>query len=141
LLGALLGGLGAAVLSSLIWYVVVIVTNYQLGIVAIAVGWLVAQGVMVGSGRKRGPQLQALSVAITLVAMLASEYFVLRHFIVEDLSAQGYTDFKLLLPLGDMIELVIEGIKAEPITLLFWGIALWQAFVIPAQRQLRRAMV
>lgn len=139
--GALLVGLGAALLATLIWYGVVVVTNYQLGIVAIAVGWLVAQGVMRGAGGKRGPQLQALSVAITLLALVVSEYFIVRHFVVQALSEEGYTDFRIFLPLGDMIEIVIEGIKAEPMTLLFWGIALWEAFIIPAQRRLRRATV
>ena len=64
-LGAVLLGLLAAVVSALIWYGIVVVTDYQLGIIAVAIGWLVAQGVIFGAGRKRGSYLQAISVIIT----------------------------------------------------------------------------
>jgi len=137
--GAVLLGLGAAVISCLIWYGIVVVTNYQLGIIAVGVGWLVALAVIFGSGKKRGPKLQAISVVITLLAMVASEYLIVRHFLVEALSEEGYTGFKLLLPVGDMLTLVVEGVKADLLTLVFWAIALWQAFVVPAKRRLRRA--
>lgn len=139
LIGALLIGLGAALISSLIWYAVVVVTNYQLGIIAIAVGWLVAQAVMLGAGRKRGPRLQGLSVVITVMAMAFSEYLIVRHFAVQALAKEGYTNIPLLLPLDVMLILIVEGIKADPLTLLFWGIAVWEAFALPAQRRLRRA--
>ena len=138
LLGALLFGLGAALATSLVWYAVVIITNYELGILAVAVGWLVAQAVVLGSGRKRGPALQALSVGITLSAMAFSEYLIVRHFIVEALREEGYTGIPLLLPLGDMLEVILEGIRANPLTLLFWGIALLEAFSLPAKRRLRK---
>ena len=139
LLGAALFGLGAAVIGCLVWYGVVVVTNYQLGIIAVGIGWLVAQAVILGSGRKRGPALQAISVVITLLAMVASEYLIVRHFLVEALTEEGYTGFRLLLPLGDMLTIVVEGIKADLLTLLFWAIALWEAFILPAKHRLRRA--
>lgn len=139
LMGALLMGLGAALISSLIWYAVVVVTDYELGIIAIAVGWLVAQAVMLGAGRKRGRRLQGLSLVITVVAMAFSEYLIVRHFIVQALAKEGFTEFRLLLPLGDMLAVIVEGIKASPLTLLFWGIAVWEAFTLPARRRLRRA--
>jgi len=139
LLGAAALGLGAAVLGCLIWYGVVVLTNFQLGIIAVGVGWLVAQAVILGSGRKRGPKLQAISVVITLLAMVVGEYLVVRHVVVESLTQEGYTSFKLFLPVGDMLSIVVEGIKADPLTLLFWAIALWEAFILPAKHRLRRA--
>lgn len=139
LLGALLIGLGAALISSVIWYAVVVITNYELGIIAVAVGWLVAQAVMLGAGHKRGPRLQGLSVAITVIAMAFSEYLIVRHFAVQALAEEGYTNIPILLSLDIMLALIVEGIKADPLTLLFWGIAIWEAFALPAKRRLRRA--
>lgn len=141
LLGALTGGLVAGLVSCLVWYGVVVLTGYELGFLAMGVGWLVAQGVMFGAGRKRGPRLQVLSVVITLVAMALSEYFIVRHFVVEAFREEGYTGFRLFLPLRDMFEVILEGIKADPLILLFWGLALLSAFTLPMRRRLLRASV
>jgi hypothetical protein len=40
---ALALALGAGLVSALVWYGIVVVTEYQLGIIAVGVGWLVAQ--------------------------------------------------------------------------------------------------
>jgi hypothetical protein len=136
LVGALVLGMGAAGVSTVLWYAMVVITNYQLGVVAIAVGWLVAQAVMRGAGGKRGPRLQALSVAGTVVAMALSEYLIVHHFTARALVQQGYADLPLVLPWQTMVLLVIEGLKSDPLTLLFWGIAVWEAFALPAARRL-----
>lgn len=139
LAGALLLGLGAAVISSVLWYAAVILTNYQLGIVAIAIGWLVAQAVMRGAGGKRGPRLQVLSVATTVFAMAMSEYLIVHHFTAQALVQEGYGQLPLLLPMQVMLTLVFEGIKADPATLLFWGIALWEAYTLPKAHRMPQA--
>ncbi len=131
---AALAGLGAAAIGALVWYGVVAITNYQLGIIAAGIGWLVGMAVVFGSGRKRGIALQAISVIITVVALIISEYLILHHLIVEE----GYSGLPLLLPLGLMFELVVEGIKADLLTLVFWGIAILAAAATPARRRLRR---
>ena len=133
LTGAILLGLGAAVISSILWYAAVILTNYQLGVVAIAVGWIVAQAIMQGAGGKRGPRLQMLSVATTVLALVMSEYLVVPHFMVQE----GYA-LPLFLPPEAMFALVVGGVKAEPATLVFWGIALWEAYTLPAARRLNQ---
>lgn len=138
---ALLLGLLAAVVGCVLWYAVVVITNYELGIVAIAIGWLVGFAVMFGAGRKRGLVLQVMAVLITLVALLFSEYLIVRHFVVKNLAEEGYTGIPLFLAPSIMFELIIEGIKASPTSLLFWAIALWQAFVTPMKREFRKVPV
>lgn len=139
LIGASLLGVGAAVISSLVWYGIVAITHYQLGSIAVGVGWLVGTAVRLGAGGKRGMLLQIISVLITLIAMAVSEYLIVRYFVVQVLAAEGYTDIPLLLPADMMLELMAESIKEKPMTLLFWGIATWEAFAIPAKRRLQRA--
>lgn len=138
---ALLLGLLAAAVGCLLWYAVVVITNYELGIVAIAIGWLVGIAVMFGAGRKRGLVLQLMAVLITLVALLFSEYLIVRHFVVKNLATEGYTGIPLFLSPSIMFELIVEGVKASPTSLLFWAIALWQAFVTPMKRTFRKVPV
>jgi len=135
---ALLLGLGAAALSSVVWYGAVVVTNLQLGIIAVGVGWLVAQAVMLGAGRKRGASLQGLSIAITVLAMAFSQYLIVRHFAVQSLARRGYTNIPLLLPFDLMVGLIVESIRNDPLTLLFWAIAVWEAYKLPGARRLQK---
>ncbi len=82
-----------------------------------------------------------MAVLITLVALLFSEYLIVRHFAVKHLTEQGYTGIPLFLSPSIMMGLVVEGIKASPTSLLFWAIALWQAFVTPTKRAFRKVPV
>jgi len=138
---ALLLGLLATVVGCVLWYAVVVITNFEVGIVAIAIGWLVGTAVMFGAGRKRGLILQIVAVLITLVALLFSEYLIVRHFVVKNLAEEGYTRIPLFLPPLNMLRVVALAIKARPISLLFWAIALWQAFVTPTKRAFRKVPV
>jgi hypothetical protein len=136
--GALLLGAAAGILGGLIWYAVVVLTNTQIGYLAVGVGFLVGVGVVFGAGKKRGLPLQLMSAGITLGAMALGEYFTVRHFIVELKRAQGHRHFPLLYPLEDVIEFIKAGISSDPLTLLFWVFALIVAFSHPARRKLVR---
>jgi hypothetical protein len=135
ILGGLLAGLVAAVLATGLWYAVVVVSHYQLGIIAIVVGFLVGQGVVLGAGRRGSVILVAISVVLTLLALVISEYLIVAAFVTDQLGA-GET-IEVLQPPSFVIEVVVESVKADPLTLAFWAIALFQAFTIPA-RQLGR---
>ena len=66
--------------------------------------------------------------------MIISEYLIVRHFVARALAADGYADVPLLLPANAMLGLIVESVKEAPLTLLFWGIAAWEAFIIPRLR-------
>jgi len=135
---AALAGLGAAAVGALVWYGVVAITNYQLGIIAAGIGWLVGMAVVFGAGRKRGVALQAISVIITVVALVISEYLIVLYLTNQALAEQGLPGLPLFLPLDTMFEGVVEGIKADLLTLAFWGIAILAAVATPARRRLHR---
>jgi hypothetical protein len=128
---------GAAVLSALIWYGAVVITKYKLGIVAIVVGIIVALAAMFGAGKKRGLPIQLISVLFTVFAMVSSEYFIVRYFAVQALALEGITDIPLFLPLGTAVDIIRFSISEDPLTLLFWAIAAFEAFSIPAKQKLR----
>ncbi len=127
----------AALISALIWYGAVVITNYKLGIVAIGIGFIVAQATIFGSGKKRGIALQVISVLATVLAMVFSEYLIVRYFAVQVLSTEGYSNIPLLLPLNTIIEMIGISLSSDPLTLLFWLIAAFEAFVIPMKRKLQ----
>lgn len=131
-LGAVFFGIAAAVISALLWYAVVVITDYQLGIAAIVVGWIVAQAVMYGAGKKRGPVVQLISVVAIIFAMALGQYLIIRHFIIRDL---GY-DLPLFMNLKLVFTLLVEYAKEDPILLVFWLIAAIEGIVLPAKRKL-----
>lgn len=115
--GLLVGAAVAAVAGAL-WWAVVATTQMQFVFGAIAVGLLVGQGVLIGA-RRAGPIAGLLAAVFTLAALAVSEYFIQRSLAI----SQSGIDVPLWTDLTFAKDVVHEGIKAEPLTSLFWGIA------------------
>ncbi len=62
---ALLFGFGGMLAGSTVWYLVMKVANLEIGLIAILLGWLVANGVLKGSGNRGGRRYQVLAVLLT----------------------------------------------------------------------------
>ena len=147
LVGGIVGGAIGAVLATGLWYGVVAITNWQVGIVAIAVGFIVGQGVVLGAGRHPSIMLVPISLAFTLVSLVVSEYLIANHFYnaaVAEIAAEmglstgEVTDIADLAGLPNTpLELVRFSLESDPITLVFWAIAGWEAFVIPMRAATR----
>jgi len=69
--GLVYGGGGAA-LGALIYFGVAALTGYEIGLIAILVGWLVGRGVAVGSGGVGGRRYQVMAVALTYLSVSVS---------------------------------------------------------------------
>ncbi len=132
ILGGFVGGLVAAALATAVWYGVVAVTQYQIGLVAIAVGFIVGYGVVLGANRRGSVLLVPISVIFTLLALVISEYLIVAHFVSQEFAAEGLT-IDLVQPPDFVISVVMDSLQADPLTLVFWAIALFQAFVIPSR--------
>ena len=126
-LGGVLAGVVAAILATAIWYGVVAVTHFQVGIVAIAVGFIVGTGVVLGARRHTSIVLVAVSVILTLIALAVSEYLIVAHFVSQEL---GFA-VDLVQPPDVFFGVISDSLGADPLTLVFWAIALFQAFIIP----------
>jgi hypothetical protein len=138
LLGGVIGGGVGAVISAGLWYAVVTTTHIQAGIVAIAVGFIVAQAVVLGAGRP-SVSLVAPSVVWTILALAVAQYLITVQLINEAVAelADGRPALPLLSAPGDMVALLVAWFQYDPVTLVFWAIALLQAVSIPWRRAMR----
>jgi hypothetical protein len=69
---AFLFGLGAAAAGSVIYYAVSKLTGYQLGLIAVLVGFLVGKAIRFGSGNIGGRRYQFLAVLLTYLSICSS---------------------------------------------------------------------
>jgi hypothetical protein len=133
---AFLLGLGGAAAGAVVWYLIVRLTGWEVGIAAWLIGWLTGKAVVFGAGRKRGVPLQVISIVLTIAAMIASEYSIFNYFF----NNEGYSGN---LPLNLFFEVYGSYIFSFQgmLTILFYALAIWQAVVIPAPRKLKGEMV
>lgn len=129
LLGGLIGGLVGAIAATALWYGVVALTSWQVGLVAIVVGWIVGRAVVFGAGGRGSIPLVAVSAVLTLAALTVSEYLIVYHFIAEAFGTDGL--MSVVQPPDFVVGVAVESLQADPLTLLFWGIALFQSVAIP----------
>jgi hypothetical protein len=66
------GGL-AALLASVVWYAIVAITDYELGLIAVFVGVFIGLAVRKGGGRRGGWKMQVLAMLLTYGAVTASK--------------------------------------------------------------------
>lgn len=114
---ALVAGAVAAVLGAILYVGVVLITGYEIGLIAIAVGWLVGKAVSKASGGAGGPAYQWTALAFTYLAILP--IYVLPAL------AEGKVrgiDSILLLPFTQGLENVIG--------VVILGVGLYQAWIM-----------
>jgi hypothetical protein len=129
-------GLAAAAAGALGWFLVALIENEEYGVIAIGVGTLIGWAVVLGSGAARSRRLQLVSVGATLLGLIAAHYLIYRHFLAVFVAKEGGGPVPVLLAPGDAIALFRDGLRADLWwTLLFWALALWPAWAIPAPRK------
>jgi len=69
LLMAALFGAGAGIAGAIIYYAVIAITKFEIGIVAILIGYMVGYAVRKGAGGRGGRRFQVLAVALTYTAV------------------------------------------------------------------------
>jgi hypothetical protein len=85
-----------------------------------------------GAGNKRGRALQIMSVVLTVVAIFLSEYLILNHYFKEEFGT-GYGN----LTFSDFWTMygAYFSDASGYFNLIFYAIALWQAWVTPRTRE------
>ncbi len=89
LLLALAAGLVAAVIGGVLWGLIVKWANYEVGIVAWAIGFLAGTAVVTVTRGARGSALQGIAVASALLGILIGKYLSFAFVLQDQASAQG----------------------------------------------------
>ncbi len=76
---AILFGSVVGAITAGIWYGAVILTQYQFGILAIVIGWLVGVATVIGAGRG-GSDVAILSLVIAAISMISGDYMINNHY-------------------------------------------------------------
>lgn len=71
-LRAVAAGVGAAIGGAILYYIVLALTGYEIGLIAIVVGFMVGRAVRWGSGGLGGALCQAIAVVLTYVAIVST---------------------------------------------------------------------
>lgn len=126
---AVLAGIVTAVAATAAWYFVVALSGWQIGLLAIGVGFVVGYAMRLAAGGVGGIRLQIGAVVLTLLSMVAAEFLITRKFLGEYFVSQGDTSpLPMLFAPAEMVGIVADVVKADPMTLLFWAIALSAAW-------------
>jgi hypothetical protein len=124
LLLGIFGGLGGMVIGAVLWAVITLVTDYQIGWMAVGVGFLVGAGVRF-LGRGTSNSFQVVGGALALIGCLLGNLLT-----VLVMASQEFAIPLLDLLTNLSIGLVFELMKAtfSPIDLLFYGFAIWSGY-------------
>jgi hypothetical protein len=140
---ALAFGAGAGVAGAVLYWGVSAVTGYNLGLIAVVVGWMVGSAVSKGAERRGGAFYQLLAVGLTylsICASLAPEVYagVSAPPAAEDAATTEPTEGPALHESSPLVRGIVAGIISlgapvlvgmeNPLSLLIYGFALWEAW-------------
>lgn len=122
-LGLVYGSI-AAVLGALIWAAITVSTQYQIGYMAVAIGFMV--GFAVRKGGKGIDKIFGISGAVlSLLGCLAGNFLSIVGY-VADAEGLGYFDTLSQINYSVMPSLMVETFR--PLDLLFYGIAIYEGY-------------
>jgi hypothetical protein len=132
-LGAV-GGIAAAVVGAIVWAIITVVTEYQIGWMAIGVGFLVGYAVkMLGKGVD--PAFGIAAAAIALGGCLAGNLLTVVIMVSREESIEIMTVLSRLTP-SITVDIMKE--TFQPMDVLFYGLAVYEAFKISFTPQKQR---
>ncbi|MDQ3366138.1 MAG: hypothetical protein M3680_11995 [Myxococcota bacterium] len=86
---AFAGGLAGAIVGAAVWAGIAVVTDFEVGYVAILVGFLAGLGVRIAARTKRSLGMQLMASALAIVGLLVAKYMILAHVIVDLAKGEG----------------------------------------------------
>ena len=121
---AAVAGTLAAALGAAAWTAITVITEYQIGFMAVGVGFLVAYSIRI-AGKGVSSKFQILGAALSLVGCLAGNFFTLCYFIALN---EGMEFLELLTQINPAAipDLMISTFSG--MDLLFYGIAVYEGY-------------
>ncbi|MHB1278752.1 MAG: hypothetical protein ACYC1Q_10170 [Bacteroidia bacterium] len=121
---AIITGVLTSIIGGLVWALITVTTEYQIGYMAVGIGALVGLGIRY-AGRGIDPVYSYLGAGFALFGCLLGNFLSVIGFLSEELgitwmAVLNAVDFSLL------IDFMAE--SSSPIDLLFYGIAVYEGF-------------
>ncbi|HEX8312044.1 MAG TPA: hypothetical protein VF614_12045 [Chthoniobacteraceae bacterium] len=127
---AVLAGVTAAVVGGGLWAAITLMTNYQIGWMAVGVGFLVGYAVRM-AGKGVTPIYGVIGAVCALLGCLLGNFFTATELIAQHLSVSEMEVISNMTP-----ELVFEMMKEtfSGMDLLFYGIAVYEGFKLSTRK-------
>lgn len=122
--GGFLAGGVAALVGAGVWALVTVLTGFQIGFMAIGVGFLVGLAVQF-AGKGINKIFGVMGAALALVGCLLGNYFTVVHFVGE---AEGLGFFDTLTRISPAAIPELMSITFSPMDLIFYGIAVYEGY-------------
>jgi hypothetical protein len=135
LVPAIAGGGLVAVAGGLLWGLIAIFGNLELGILAWGIGWAAGWAVVMFARGRKGLPLQIVAVAASLVGILIGKYMtffsVVRGAIAAEHGAEAAADLSMFSL--EMAQFFVENVRhmLSPFDLLWVALAVGTAWFIP----------
>jgi len=124
MVGGFLAGSAAALAGAGVWALVTVLTGYQIGFMAIGIGFLVGLAVQF-AGKGINKVFGVMGAALALLGCLLGNYFTIVHF-VGDAEGLGFFDTLTRITPAAIPELM--AVTFSPMDLVFYGIAVYEGF-------------
>jgi hypothetical protein len=122
----ILGAFGAAVIGAVLWATITVATEYQIGYMAIAVGFIVGfANRMLGKGVDQ--IFGIIGGVLALFGCVLGKFFSLVGFVAKE-NNSGYFDTFSLIDFGMVPSVMMEAFS--PLDILFYGLAVYQGYKI-----------
>lgn len=123
---AIIGGLAASVLGAVIWAMITIWTSYQIGWMAIGVGFLVGYAVRI-MGKGIDKMFGIVGATLALLGCLGGNLLMI-CILVSRQEGMALLDVLSRLSLPSVVQLM--RLTFQPMDLLFYGIALYTGYKV-----------
>jgi hypothetical protein len=130
LLGGVLGGIAGAAVGAALWAGVTVATGYQIGWMAVGVGFLVGYAVRV-FGKGLDPIFGVIGAVLSLVGCGIGNLLTVCGFVAQQESL-AFFDVLTRLDLGIAQELMAA--TFSPMDVLFYGIAVYEGYKLSFRR-------
>ena len=120
---ALALGAGGGIAGAAVWYGVAALTGYEIGIIAILMGWLVGRGVNMGSGGRGGRGYQVLALGLTYLSICAAY----APFLAAGVEGVEGGVGAVALVIMSLVAPVVGGIES-PLFLIIAGVGFYEAW-------------
>lgn len=130
LLPAVAAGLVAALAGGIVWGLIVKLSDYEVGVVAWGIGYIVGTAVVLATRGAKGPRLQVTAVVCALLGILLGKYLSYALVVQEEAESFGQS---IGLFSGDMFSFFRDDLDAVfgLFDLLWVGLAVFTAWRIP----------